>query len=192
MASLRVLWSRQSTPLPTSPPSPAQTCFPFGFSPSPVVRICGLCRPLMRRDSSLLFRSALSTPNAACFAFFRSRRRTMAFLTVPAGLVACRAGFFICTTSPPGSARLLVPPWRLRLRPAPTGLPLRRIASRIVAGLPLILAWRRAASCSRSPSTSPCIHAASMTWVSCSYSCPGSSPGRVHGLNCCSPLGLVA
>ena len=53
MASLPgILRRRQLTLSPLSPPSPAKTW----FSPRPVVRICGICRPLMRRRPSLLFR----------------------------------------------------------------------------------------------------------------------------------------
>ena len=189
MASLPgILRRRLLTLSPLSPQSPAKTW----FSPRPVVRICGICRPLMRRRPSLPFRLALSTPNAACLPR-QVFRRTMRYRTVAAGSPACRAGLFVSATSPLGHIRLLKPPWYLRLRAAATVLPQRRSASRMVAGLPLILAWRRAAaSCSRLPCTSPCIHAASMTWVPCSYCWPGSSPGRVHGPNCCSPLGLVA
>ena len=75
--------------------------------PRPIVRVCGLrvcgfCRPLMRRRPSLLFRLALSTPNADMFLFPGLLCpglfcRTMRRRAVAAVSAACLPGLLVCT-----------------------------------------------------------------------------------------------
>ena len=143
------------------------------FFPRPIVRVCGLwvcgfCRPLMRRRPSLLFRSALLTPNAdmflspelLCPGFFC---RTMRRRAVAAVSAACLPGLLVRTIL--GHAyfcQLPTPRLHMQLRVVTTAV------AACLAGLRTrILILRRAGAYYWRPSawasTLPCAHAAAHT-----------------------------